>query len=63
MNLKKIGADAILLGITAPVIVGILFWFTSFVLSTYELKAEVTNQKDDLKEIKQDVKEVKKLSN
>jgi hypothetical protein len=52
---KKIGAEAILATIVIPVI----FWFAGFVISSYNTFAEVNNQKEDLREIKQDVKDIK----
>lgn len=52
---KRIGAEAILTAIIIPVI----FWFAGFVVSSYNTFAEVNNQKEDLQEIKQDVKEIK----
>ena len=52
---KKIGAEAILTAIIVP----LLFWFAGFVISSYNTFAEVSNQKEDLREIKQDVKEIK----
>lgn len=55
MNFKKIGAETILSVMIAPFVI----WFLSFVLSTYQLRAEVENQQNDLKEIKQDVREIK----
>lgn len=57
--MKKIGAEAILTAIVAPFFIGTVFWFTSFVFSTYSAIAEVQNQKNDIQEIKIDVKEVK----
>ncbi|MEY3786532.1 MAG: hypothetical protein RLZ75_737 [Pseudomonadota bacterium] len=59
MKIKKIGAEAILTSIFAPIIIGVLFWFVSFVVSTYQVMGEVNNQKSDILEIKQDVKDVK----
>jgi hypothetical protein len=50
----KIGAEAILAVIIAPLVV----WFASFVLSSYQVAAEVSNIKEDIHEIKQDVKEI-----
>lgn len=52
---KKIGAEVVLASIIIPVI----FWFAGFVVSSYNVFAEVNNQKEDLREIKQDVKEIK----
>jgi energy-converting hydrogenase Eha subunit B len=52
---KKIGAEAILAIIIAPFIA----WFLTFVISTYVAMAEISNNKEDLKEIKQDVKDIK----
>jgi len=52
---KKFGAEAILTALIVPV----LFWFAGFVVSSYNTFAEVSNQKEDLREIKQDVKEIK----
>ena len=61
--MKKIGAEAILTGIIAPLIIGLVFWFSSFVISTYTLMAEVTDQKSDILEIKADVKTLLKRGN
>lgn len=55
MNVKRVGAELVL----APVIVGIIFWFSSFVLSSYSAFGDINNLKDDLKEIKKDTKEIK----
>lgn len=52
---KLIGAETILAVIVAPLIV----WFFTFVISTYVAIAEISNNKEDLKEIKQDVKDIK----
>lgn len=57
--MKKVGVEAILTAIIAPVLLGLLFWFAGFVLSTYSLMADVSNTKGDIQEIKQDVKEIK----
>lgn len=57
--MKKIGAEAILATIIAPLAIGFVFWFSGFVISTYNAIAEINSQKDDILEIKQDVKEVK----
>ena len=62
MKLKRIGAEAILTTMIAPILIGLLFWFTGFVISTYNVIAEVDNQKSDIKEIKLDVKELLKRS-
>lgn len=51
----KIGAEAILAVIIAPLII----WFAGFVLSTYQVQADVENTKQDLQEIKQDVKYIR----
>lgn len=48
----KIGAEAILAVIVAPIVI----WFLSFVLNTYQVAAEVSNIKEDVIEIKADVK-------
>lgn len=53
--LKKVGAEAILGIILAPLFI----WFMGFIISTYQVMAEVNGQKDDIREIKQDVKEIK----
>lgn len=50
--MKRIGAETILAVIVAP----ILFWFLGFVLNTYQVAAEVSNVKQDITEIKADVK-------
>lgn len=57
---RKIGAEAILTSMIAPIVLSLLAWFASFVYTTYQAVAEVSNIKDDLKEIKTDVKDVKK---
>lgn len=54
----KIGAEVILSVIVAPIII----WFMSFVLNTYQVAAEVSNVKEDIIEIKADVKELIKLA-
>jgi cell division protein FtsL len=54
---KKLGAEAILVSIVVPLI----FWFAGFIISTYELKAEVSDLRSDVSEIKSDVKEVKTI--
>ena len=51
---KKIGAEAILAVIVAPVVV----WFAGFVLSSYQVAAEVSSLKEDIHEIRTDVKEI-----
>ena len=48
----KIGAETILAVIVAPIVI----WFLSFVLNTYQVAAEVSNIKEDVTEIKADVK-------
>lgn len=53
--MKKLTAEAILFVMIAPFVA----WFLGFVASSYEIKATVTDQKEDIKEIKQDVKEIK----
>lgn len=53
--MKKIGAEAILAVIIAPIV----WWFVGFVLASYQLQAEVEYTKDDIQEIKQDVKYIK----
>jgi len=52
---KKIGAEAILSVIMAPIAI----WFISFVFSTYKTQADVENQKADIQEIKSDVKYIR----
>lgn len=61
MNLKKAGAEVLLTGIIAPLLVGFIYWFLSFVIGSYSTMADVENIKADIKEIKQDVKDVKKF--
>ena len=61
MNLKKAGAEAILTGIMAPLLIGFIYWFLSFVLGSYSTMADVSNIKADIIEIKQDVKDVKRI--
>lgn len=51
----RIGAEAILAVIVAPIVI----WFLGFVISSYQVQANVENQQQDIKEIKQDVKEIK----
>jgi hypothetical protein len=51
----RLGAEAILAVIVAPFFI----WFMSFIMSTYELQAKVENTKEDIQEIKQDVKYIK----
>lgn len=57
--MKKLFAESVLSIIVAPIILSILYWFSAFVITTYQAIAEVNNQKEDILEIKQDVKEVK----
>jgi len=60
MNTKQIrkwGAEAILTGMVLPLIVGFLFWFISFVITSYQTMAEVSNLKSDIVEIKENVKD------
>jgi len=52
---KKLTIETILVVISAPLVA----WFIGFVASSYEIKAQVGDQKDDIKEIKQDVKDIK----
>ena len=51
----KLGAEAILTIIVAPFFI----WFISFVFTTYGLQAEVYDTKEDIQEIKQDVKYIR----
>lgn len=51
-ELRKISGEAVLTAVLVPV----AFWFFSFVLSSYQSFAEVSNIKEDIKEIKADVK-------
>lgn len=53
--MKKIGAETILAAIIAPVVI----WFFSFILNTYQVAAQVSDLKDDIKETKTDIKEIK----
>lgn len=55
MNFKKITADAILTAIAVPVII----WILSFIFMAYETQGSVNNVIDDIKEIKQDIKEIR----
>lgn len=55
MSPKKLGAEAILSVMIAP----ILMWFISFVVGSYKSQADVENTKADIQEIKQDVKYIK----
>jgi uncharacterized membrane protein len=57
--MKKLGAEAILTTIFAPLLIGVVFWFFSFVLSSYQLRSEVDGQSSDIQEIKQDVKDIR----
>jgi cell division protein FtsL len=57
--MKRLGAEAILTTIFAPLIIGVVFWFFSFVLSSYQLRSEVEGQNSDIQEIKQDVKDIR----
>lgn len=50
----KIGAEAILAVVIAPMVI----WFGGFVISTYQVSADVSNLKSDITEIKADVKEL-----
>jgi hypothetical protein len=52
---KKLGAEAILTVMIAPLVA----WFLSFVVSSYKSQADVENVKGDIQEIKQDVKYIK----
>lgn len=56
-RLKKLGADAIMLGIIIPLIA----WGFSFILSAYASMNKVTSLEDDIKEIKADVKDINKF--
>ena len=49
---KKLIAEGILTVMAAPLII----WFISFVAGTYKTEAEVQNTKQDIQEIKLDVK-------
>ncbi len=57
-GIRKISAEAVLTAIVVPVI----FWFFSFVISSYQSFAEVQDIKDDIKEIKTDVKTLLKTT-
>jgi hypothetical protein len=52
---KRIGAEAILTAIIVPV----SFWFATFIISAYETRAEVSDLKNDILEIKQDTKYIR----
>ena len=53
--MKKLGAEAILATILAPLAI----WFITFVFSAYKTEAEVDNQKNDIQEIKSDVRYIR----
>jgi len=55
MNLKKLKLEAILFTMIAP----LLAWFISFVASSYQSQAEVSNLKSDILEIKADTRFIK----
>jgi hypothetical protein len=52
---KHIGAEVILAVVVAPMIA----WFATFVISTYGAIAEISNYKEDIRDIKTDVREIK----
>jgi cell division protein FtsL len=51
---KKVGTEAILVVIVSPFAV----WFLGFVFSTYQVAAEVSSLKQDIQEVRQNVKEI-----
>lgn len=53
--MKRFSPEVIISVIVAPM----LFWFLSFILSSYQTMAEVENNKGDIQEIKQDVKYIR----
>lgn len=55
MSIKKIGAEAIIIAISAPMIA----WVISFVISSYSSMADVSNLKDDVRAIRQDTSYIK----
>jgi TRAP-type C4-dicarboxylate transport system permease small subunit len=57
--MKKLTTETILTTIFAPLLIGGVFWFFSFVLSSYQLRSEVEGQSSDIQEIKQDVKDIR----
>lgn len=58
-DFSKLGAEAILTGMLAPFVVGFVGWFIYFVISAYQVKADVDNLEKSIQEIKADVKETK----
>jgi len=58
-DFRKLGAEAIFTGMLAPIVIGFIGWFVSFVVSTYQVKADVDNLERTIQEIKTDVKETK----
>jgi hypothetical protein len=53
--MKKIGADAILIAMVAPIVA----WLISLLISFYDVRAQVSDEKTDIQEIKTDVKYIK----
>lgn len=53
----KIGAEAIMIGVVIPVIA----WGFSFIMSAYASMSKVTSLEEDIKEIKMDVKEINRF--
>ena len=54
--MKKLGTEMILFAIVSP---AVLVWIISFIGSSYEVKAQVADEKADIQEIKVDVKAIK----
>ena len=53
---RKIGAEAIITGFFFPIAITIIAWFVSFVITSYNSFAEIESQKNNIQEIKEDVK-------
>lgn len=53
---KKIGAEAIITGFFFPILLTLIAWFASFVITSYNSFAEIESQKNNIQEIKEDVK-------
>ena len=55
MNIKKLSADVILSAIAVPAAI----WIVSFVFMAYETQGNVNNVIEDIREMKQDIKEIR----
>lgn len=51
------GAEAILTTMFAPIFVGFILWFWGFVISSYQVRADVDNMEKVIQEIRSDVKD------